>query len=219
MMNTKQKSAVKVAVVEDNDNLRDFLREILDGADGLKCVATCATGKEALSVLPVLAPAVVFMDINLPGGMDGVECVRQLIGLLPQTLVIMLTIQSNIQAIFQSLQAGACGYLHKPVQATEVIEAVREVVAGGSPMTADIARQVVQAFKTFQSQELQKDSLSDLTDREHEALRLLSEGYLYKEIADQMDVSWHTIHTHIRHIYEKLQVRSRKQAIAKYRGH
>ena len=175
--------------------------------------------KEALSVLPALKPTVVFMDINLPGGMDGVECVRQLVGLLPQTLVIMLTIQSNIQAIFQSLQAGACGYLHKPANVTEVIAAVHEVVAGGSPMTADIARQVVQAFKTFQNPGLQKKILPELSLREHEALRLLSEGYLYKEIAEQMEVSWHTVHTHIRRIYKKLQVRSRTQAIAKFRGH
>jgi DNA-binding NarL/FixJ family response regulator len=217
-MNTKKKSAVTVAVVEDNDNLRTSLREILEGAADMTCVATCATGNEAMTVLPALRPAVVFMDINLPGGMDGVECVRQLARVLPQTLVIMLTIQSNIQAVFQSLQAGACGFLHKPVYAKAVLEAVREVVAGGSPMTAGIARQVVQAFKAFPSPCVKAEPLPELTAREHEVLRLLTEGCLYKEIADQMAVSWHTVHNHIRHIYEKLQVRSRTQAIAKYRG-
>jgi len=107
-MNTRKPSPVTVAVVEDNADLRNSIREILEGADGMGCVAACATGEEALATLPAMRPTVVFMDINLPG-MNGVECVRQLIGHLPQTLVVMLTIQSNSNAVFESLQAGACG--------------------------------------------------------------------------------------------------------------
>jgi len=163
-------------------------------------------------------PDVVLSDINLPG-MSGVECIRQLVERLPKTLVVMLTIHSNISAIFESLQAGACGYLHKPVTAAELIAAVRDVVDGGSPMTAGIARQVVKAFKVMPRRDAQDGELSELTEREREVLRLLSEGALYKEIADEMGVSWHTVHNHIRHIYEKLHVRSRAQAVNKFLAH
>ena len=216
-MNNSESTAIAIAVVEDNKDLRNSIREILDGAEGVRCVAACATGEEALSVLPALHPAVVFMDINLPG-MNGVQCVSQLIELLPQSLVVMLTIQSNINAVFESLQAGACGYLHKPVHADAIVAAARDVVAGGSPMTAGIARQVVQSFKASPAVGSTTEPLPELTEREREVLRLLTEGYLYKEIAEKMGLSWHTVHNHIRHIYEKLHVRSRAQAVAKARG-
>jgi len=216
-MSVKSNSEITVAVVEDNTELSDSIREIIDGAEGMRCVATCPTGEKALTVLPSLKPRVVLMDINLPG-MSGLECVRHLIGRLPDTLVVMVTIHSNIDAIFQSLQAGACGYLHKPVKAGELIAAVREVVGGGSPMTAGIARQVVKAFKVIPRPEVQAGRPTDLTDREREVLTLLSEGALYKEIAERMEVSWHTVHNHIRHIYEKLHVRSRAQAVNKFRN-
>jgi DNA-binding NarL/FixJ family response regulator len=214
-MKTISKPEIRIAVTEDNGELCASLREIIDAADGMQCVATCPTGEKALSVLPALMPDVVLMDINLPG-MSGVECVHQLMERLPKTLVVMLTIHSNIDAIFQSLQAGACGYLHKPVTATELIAAVHEVVEGGSPMTAGIARQVVKAFKVIPRPSIHSEVLSDLTEREREVLRLLAEGALYKEIAEQMEVSWHTVHNHIRHIYEKLHVRSRAQAVNKF---
>jgi DNA-binding NarL/FixJ family response regulator len=216
-MNPSESNVITIAVVEDNNDLRNSIREILDGTEGVRCVATCATGEEAIAALPALHPAVVFMDINLPG-MNGVKCVSQLIELLPQALVVMLTIQSNINAVFESLQAGACGYLHKPVHADAIVAAARDVVAGGSPMTAGIARQVVQSFKVAPSAGTTTESLPELTEREREVLRLLTEGYLYKEIAEKMALSWHTVHNHIRHIYEKLHVRSRAQAIAKARG-
>jgi DNA-binding NarL/FixJ family response regulator len=215
-MNPAPPSVITVAVVEDNTDLRHSIREIVDGADGLRCVAACVSGEEALVALPPLRPMVVFMDINLPG-INGVECVSRLLENLPQALVVMLTIQSNINAVFQSLQAGACGYLHKPVLAHEIVAAVHDVVAGGSPMTAGIARQVVQSFKVPPAGTV-SEPFPDLTEREREVLRLLTEGCLYKEIADQIGLSWHTVHSHIRHIYEKLQVRSRSQAVAKARG-
>jgi len=213
---------ITVAVVEDNGALRQSLQEILDAKEGMKCVGVFSNGEEALRQLPQLEPAVVLMDINLPE-MTGVDCVRQLVKRMPQVLVIMVTIQSNIDAVFASLQAGACGYLHKPVYAKELLKSVRDVVAGGSPMSAGIARKVVQAFKTFplvptETVVKQHRDEQPLTDREHSVLDLLAQGYSYKEISDKIGVSWHTVHNHIRHIYEKLQVQSRGQAVAKFRS-
>lgn len=209
----KPPTITRVAVVEDSADLRGSLAAILDSTDGMACVAVCASGEEALAALPPVKPDVVFMDINLPG-ISGVECVRRFAELLPQTLIVMLTIRSNIDAVFDSLQAGACGYLHKPVHADALVASVREVVAGGSPMSAAIARKVVQSFRTRPA----VPAALPLTDRERTVLEYLSQGYLYKEIAEEMKVSWHTVHNHIRHIYEKLQVRSRAQAVAKFRG-
>jgi len=208
---------IRVAVVEDSADLRDSLRSILDSTDGMACVAVCASGEEALAALPPVKPDVVFMDINLPG-ISGVECVRRFAELLPRTLIVMLTIRSNIDAVFDSLQAGACGYLHKPVHADALVASVREVVAGGSPMSAAIARKVVQSFRTRPAAGPAAAAMLPLTDRERTVLEFLSQGYLYKEIAEEMKVSWHTVHNHIRHIYEKLQVRSRSQAVARFRG-
>jgi DNA-binding NarL/FixJ family response regulator len=213
-MSSKSRSEIKVAVVEDNAQLSRNIQEILDGEGDMRCVKTCTSGEEALAVLPALNPQVVLLDINLPG-MSGVECIPKLLELLPKTLVVMLTIHSNIDAVFQSLQAGACGYLHKPVKAGELIEAIREVVNGGSPMTMGIARQVVKAFKELPRPDVQSGEVSELTERERDVLRLLAEGALYKEIAEQIGVSFHTVHNHIRHIYVKLHVRSRTEAINK----
>ncbi len=208
---------VTVAVVEDNAELCASLRGILDSTEGMGCAAVCTTGEEALAKLPALRPDVVLMDINLPG-MSGVDCVRKLVEVLPKTLIVMLTIRSNIDAVFSSLQAGACGYLHKPVHAQDVIDSIREVVAGGSPMSAAIARKVVQSFKTQAVARPVSGVDHLLTERERTVLEYLAEGYIYKEIAEEMKVSWHTVHNHIRHIYEKLQVRSRAEAVARFRG-
>jgi len=217
MTTRKTRKTVTVAVVEDNADLCASVRGILDSTDGMICVATCTTGEEALGQLPALKPDVVFMDINLPG-MSGVECVRQLVALLPQSLIVMLTIRSNIDAVFASLQAGACGYLHKPVHADDVVASVREVASGGSPMSAAIARKVVQSFQSQPAAAPAGETALPLTEREFTVLEYLAKGYIYKEIAEEMKVSWHTVHNHIRHIYEKLQVRSRSQAVAKFRA-
>lgn len=205
---------IRVAIVEDQGGLRDSLREILSGSDGIVCVAACANAEQALAELPSAGPQVVFMDINLPG-MDGVACVRELGKLLPQALFVMLTVFDNTDAVFSSLEAGACGYLQKPVRAKDLIAAARDVMDGGSPMSAKIARLVVQAFKRPVPAEVTKESEVDLTIREQEVLNLLVKGFLYKEIAAHLQVSGHTVHFHIRHIYSKLQVRSRAQAVAK----
>ncbi|MCW1925684.1 response regulator transcription factor [Luteolibacter arcticus] len=205
---------IRVALVEDQAGLRDSLREILDGSEGITCVAACVNAEQALAELPGIKPQVVFMDINLPG-MDGVSCVRQLAGVLTETLFVMLTVHDNSDAVFSSLEAGACGYLQKPVRAADLVAAARDVMAGDSPMSAKIARLVVQAFKRPVPEKLPKSAEFELTVREREVLDLLVEGFLYKEIGEKLQISDHTVHFHIRHIYSKLQVRSRAQAVAK----
>ena len=205
---------LRVALVEDQRGLRELLQEALSHSEGIMCVAACANGEQALAELPAANPQVVFMDINLPG-MDGVACVRELTRLLPDTLFVMLTVYDNTDAVFRSLQAGACGYLQKPVKARELVAAAREVMAGGSPMTAKIARLVVQTFRPPTPPEAPAKAESELTTREQAVLDLLVAGFLYKEIAAQLQLSEHTVHFHIRNIYQKLQVRSRGQAVAK----
>lgn len=208
---------ITVALVEDQAGLRESLRDVIDGSENLRCVAACANAEQALKELPELNPQVVFMDINLPG-MDGVACVRELVTQCPEVLVIMLTAYDNTEAIFGSLEAGACGYFHKPIRRKELADAARSVVDGGSPMSAKIARMVVQTFKKPAPPEQPPHADFDLTAREQEILDLLVQGFLYKEIADRLDVSGHTVHFHIRNIYKKLQVRSRAQAVAIYLG-
>lgn len=205
---------ITVALVEDQAGLRDSLREVLENSEGLRCVGAFANAEQALAELPALNPRVVYMDINLPG-MDGVSCVHELVKLLPDVLVVMLTMYDNTDAIFSSLEAGACGYLHKPIRGRELVEASHDVVAGGSPMSAKIARMVVQKFQKPAPVASTEPPDYELTDREQEVLDLLVEGHLYKEIAAQLQISAHTVHFHIRHIYSKLQVRSRGQAVAK----
>lgn len=217
MLSSSSTETIRVALVEDQGGLRDSLREILSTSPGVDCVAACANAEQALIELPGLAPQVVFMDINLPG-MDGVTCVRELSARMPQTLFVMLTVYDNTDAVFSSLESGACGYLQKPVRAKELVAAAREVIAGGSPMSAKIARLVVQAFHKSPPSEVAKAPDFQLTEREQEVLDLLVKGHLYKEIADHLAVSSHTVHFHIRHIYQKLQVRSRAQAVAKVTG-
>lgn len=205
---------IRVALVEDQAGLRESLQEALSNSEEVRCVAAFANAQEALAKLPSLAPDVVFMDINLPG-MDGVSCVRELAKLLPDTLCVMLTVYDNTEAVFNSLQAGACGYLQKPVKARDLIAAAREVVAGGSPMTAKIARLVVQAFRKPIVPPAASEKEAELTAREQAVLDQLVAGFSYKEIGEKLQVSDHTVHFHIRNIYKKLQVRSRAQAVAK----
>jgi DNA-binding NarL/FixJ family response regulator len=201
-----------VAIVEDNSSVRMSLRAILEEAAGVQCVGAYATAEEALRELPPLAPQVVLMDINLPG-MDGVECVRRLAPLVPRTQFIMLTVHDDTEAIFESLAAGASGYLLKPVRSAALIAAVRDVYSGGSPMTSYIARKVVQSFKRPIPPAAQTESLSA---RELEILNLLTKGRAYKEIASDLGVTYRTVNTHIEHIYQKLHVRSRAEAVAKF---
>jgi DNA-binding NarL/FixJ family response regulator len=152
------------------------------------------------------------MDINLPG-MNGVNCVRELKKNLPQIQVMMLTVYEDTEYIFNALAAGANGYMLKRTSSKELLEAIREVHRGGSPMTMHIARKVVQSFQQTAGTALPTENLSE---REQQVLDLLSQGLMYKEIAEKLGISYETVHTYIRRIYEKLQVRTRTEAVAKF---
>ncbi|HEX5400165.1 MAG TPA: response regulator transcription factor [Verrucomicrobiae bacterium] len=202
---------ISVSIVEDNDKLRGTLARVLNRAADFRCVSQHPSGEEALKELPQIKPNVVLMDINLPG-MNGVECVRQLKPLLPETQVMMLTVYEDTENIFNALAAGANGYMLKRTSSKELIEAIHEVQRGGSPMTMHIARKVVQSFQ--KSAPAQPEGI--LSEREQQVLDLLSQGLIYKEIADKLQISYETVHTYIRRVYEKLQVRTRTEAVAKF---
>jgi DNA-binding NarL/FixJ family response regulator len=211
---TSPESLITVAIVEDDPAVRSSLRQILRTASDVRCVAEYPNAEDAIRNWPQLPPQVAILDINLPG-MSGVECVRRLAEKWPGTQFMMLTVYDHNDAIFDSLAAGAHGYLVKPARAAELLTAVRDVHSGGAPMTSNIARRVVQAFKRPVANG-PRAGMETLSEREAEVLDLLAQGYLYKEIAVKMGVSYHTIHSHVRHIYEKLHVRSRAQAVAMY---
>jgi len=209
-----KKPPISVAIVEDVRGTRESLIELLKRAPGLKCASAFSNGEEALRSLPAVAPDVVLMDINLPG-MSGVQCTTQLKSLLPKTQILMLTAYENSELIFESLRAGASGYLMKNTEPDEIIQAIEQVHAGGSPMSMQIARKVVSHF-----QEIKKSApeFEQLTLRENEILSLLAKGFLYKEIADQLHISLHTVRGHVHLVYEKLHVQSRSEAIIKFLG-
>ena len=194
--------------------VRQSLANILRRGPGVVCVGEYGDAEEAVREIPRVKPKVVLMDINLPG-MSGVDCVRRLSELTPQTQIVMLTVYDNTDAIFKSLAAGACGYLLKPISSAQLLSAVRDVYAGGVPMTSDIARKVLQTFKEPAPAAFDAETLSA---REQEVLNFLAKGYLYKEIAEQLNIAYGTVHTYIERIFKKLQVRSRAQAVAKYLG-
>ncbi len=203
---------IRLAIVEDDAVIRRSLSRIVDEARGLRCLAACATGEEALKQLPDLQPDVVLMDINLPQ-MSGIECVRRLRELLPKTQVLMLTVYEDSDLIFRALRAGASGYLLKRSEPEQLLGAIHDVLHGGSPMTSQIARKVVQAFRASSEAE---NLTMKLTEREAEILDCLAKGYANKEIADRLNVSVPTVRSHLRNIYEKLHVHSRTEAVAKY---
>ncbi len=206
-----EKKTKTVAIVEDDAEVRQSLALVLDRAPDIRCVGF-ATAEDALREIPGIRPRILLMDVNLPG-MSGVECVRKLAPLVPGTLILMLTVHDDTDTIFDALSAGASGYLLKPVRTTELLSAIRDVQAGGAPMTSNIARKVVQSFKKPLPREADFEMLSP---REREILDLLAQGYIYKEIADQLGIAYRTVHTHIERTYAKLHVRSRAQAVAKY---
>ena len=203
---------ITVSIVEDNDQLRGTLAQVINRVEGFKCLSHYGNAEDALKDLPQIKPEVVLMDINLPG-MNGVECVRQLKQLLPAMQVMMLTVYEDTENIFNALAAGASGYLLKRTKSAELIEAIREVHTGGSPMTTHIARKVIQSFQRSGPSSSPSENLSQ---REQEVLECLSQGFLYKEIAEKLGISYETVHTYIRRIYEKLQVRTRTEAVAKF---
>ncbi|MGA2749630.1 MAG: response regulator transcription factor [Verrucomicrobiota bacterium] len=203
---------ISVAIVEDDAVTRRSLSQIVDDARGMRCVVACATGEDALKLLPAARPEVVVMDINLPQ-MSGIECVRRLREQLPKTQVLMLTVYEDSDSIFRALRAGASGYLLKRSEPEQLLEAIRDVLHEGSPMTSQIARKVVQAFHA--SEDAENLSMK-LTEREAEVLDYLAKGYANKEIADKLGLSLPTVRSHLRSIYDKLHVRSRTEAVAKY---
>ena len=203
---------ITVSIVEDNEQLRNTLARVLNRSDGFKCLSHYGTAEDALKDLPQVKPEAVLMDINLPG-INGVECVRQLKQLLPELQVIMLTVYEDTDNIFSALAAGATGYMLKRTKTPELLEAIREVHRGGSPMTTHIARKVTQSFLKAGPSPQPTENLSQ---REQEVLDCLSQGFLYKEIAEKLGISYETVHTYIRRIYEKLQVRTRTEAVAKF---
>ena len=205
--------AIKITIVEDNAAVRASMINILEGAPDCECVGAFSSGEEALREIPKLKPQVVLMDISLPG-MNGVECVRQLAKVMELPQILMLTVHEDPDSIFNSLAAGAAGYLLKPVRAAKLLAAVKDVYAGGAPMTSNIARKVVQSFKRVTP--TARPTAENLSPRELDVLNYLVKGFSYKETAEAMGISYATVHSHIEHIYHKLHVQSRAQAVARY---
>ena len=204
--------SIRVGLVEDDEGIRASLGDILGRSKTCHLVCSCADAESALTTLAQHQPEVVLMDINLPG-MNGIECVRQLKKRLPAAQVIMLTVYGDNERLFCSLMAGASGYLLKSTPSAKLLEAIQDVRAGGSPMTPQIARRVVQYFRTISQPASELDLL---TPREKQLLDQLSQGFLYKEIVANLGMSLDTVRTHIRNIYEKLHVHSRTEAVVKY---
>jgi DNA-binding NarL/FixJ family response regulator len=205
---------IRVSIVEDDLPAREILADWIQQAEGFHFVSGFECAEDGLTHLPLQKPDVVLMDIKLPG-MTGVECVRQLKPLLPQTQFVMHTVYEDSNHIFDALQSGATGYLLKQSPHEELLAALKYVHAGGSPMTSYIARRVALCFPSTPAQSETDDNLL-LSPREREVLERLARGFLYKEIAEAMNISIRTVDTYIRRIYEKLHVRSRSQAVAKF---
>jgi DNA-binding NarL/FixJ family response regulator len=205
---------IKVIIVEDDSGLRETLVALLKREKLLECLHACAHAEEAMKVIPASRPDVVIMDINLPR-MDGIQCVQKLKVECPQTQFLMLTMYEDGDLIFQSLMAGASGYLLKRSTPEELVSAIQEVHAGGAPMSRQIARKVIDHFHGGQKKSAELESL---TEREQQILALLAKGFLYKEIADQLGISVETVRGHLHRVYEKLHVHSRTEAVLKFLG-
>ena len=206
------KKTITVSIVDDEADLREHIGGYLAATGHIRCVSAYASGEEALEHLPTDKPDVILMDINM-GDMDGIECVRRLSDRMPGAQVLMLTVFEDTERIFRALTAGASGSLLKRLSPKKLVEAIEEVCAGGSPMSAPIARKVVQSFKSTPAH---GDETADLSPRERAVLDGLTAGLAYKQIADQLSVSIHTVRNYIRRIYEKLHVRTRTEAVAKF---
>jgi DNA-binding NarL/FixJ family response regulator len=206
--------SIKISIVEDQPEMRESLVAWLGDAPGLRCVGAHATGEEALKRIPEENPDVVLMDINLTG-MNGIQCVARLKESLPKTQVLMLTTYDEGDMIFDSLRAGANGYLLKNMPQAELVEAVQQVHNGGAPMSLQIARKVI---NHFHQNKKPNPEIEQLTGREYEILKLLAKGYMYKEIADQLSITMSTVRSHVCAVYDKLHVHSRSQAAKKLAG-
>lgn len=203
-------SKITVAIVEDTEIIRESLKALISGMEGFNCVGVFADAEEALVQIPLLCPDVVLMDIGLPG-ISGIECVNRLKGQCIRTQYLMCTIFEDDENIFEALKAGATGYILKKTSPVKILEAISELHQGGSPMSGQIARRVIQAMH----QPKKNDAIESLTERETEILQLLAKGLRYKEISDKLFISIATVRTHIHNTYEKLQVQSRTDALNK----
>jgi DNA-binding NarL/FixJ family response regulator len=203
---------ISVSIVDDEKKLCESIATFLNDSPGFRCLSIYGSAQAALQRLPADRPDVVLMDINM-AGMDGIECVRGLKVVAPQIQILMLTVYEDTEQIFKALAAGATGYLLKRLEPGELLQAIRDVHAGGSPMSNSIARKVVASFQAANRAGEQQNLLSP---REEAVLDCLAQGLAYKQIGDKLDISINTIRTHLRHIYEKLHVQSRTEAVAKY---
>jgi len=203
---------ISVSIVDDEKMLCKSIATFLDGSAGFRCLSIYGSAEAALKHLPVDRPDVVLMDINM-AGMDGIECAKQLKILAPQIQIMMLTVYEDTERIFKALAAGATGYLLKRLEPDELLQAIRDVHVGGSPMSNSIARKVVASFQQADAAGKKQNLLSA---REQAVLDCLAQGLAYKQIGDQLGISINTIRSHLRHIYEKLHVQSRTEAVAKY---
>lgn len=206
------KKPITFSIVDDDSILREKIAVFVGATPGFRCISQYETAEEALAHLPQDKPEVVLMDINLEGT-SGIDCVRDLKPLLPESQFLMLTVFEDTKKIFHAITAGASGYLLKRMPPEKLIEAIREVHEGGSPMSAPIARSVVQMLRNVPQP---SESVESLTDRQRQVLDGLAAGKAYKQIADETGTSIHTVRTYIRRIYEKLHVHSRTEAVAKY---
>jgi DNA-binding NarL/FixJ family response regulator len=203
---------ITVSIVEDDRRVRESLSVLVNGAENIRCQGVYGSAEEALDGIPQGKPDVVLMDINLPG-ISGIECVRKLKGQMPKLQILMLTMYEDDEKVFQSLVAGASGYLVKRTSPAELLKAIEEVNSGASPMSGKIARTVVEYFQKLQHTAPQQEYLSK---REEEILNLLVKGYRYKEIAEALAIGYETVRSHLKNIYDKLHVHSRTEAVVKY---
>ncbi len=211
---------ISVCIVDDNNELRAALEEIVSMSNGYKCAATMSTADDAIRKLPLLKPDVVLMDINLGGGETGIDCVRELKPRMHSTNFMMCTVYEEDEKIFEALNAGASGYILKKTAPNRLLEAIRELYQGGAPMSSQIARKVVAAFQkqSMGGTATSGNDLAVLSNREKEILELLSRGLMYKEIAAALFIGQETVRKHVYHVYEKLHVSNRVEAVNKYYG-
>ena len=207
---------ISVAIVEDNNDIRLALEQIIETADAYTFAGSCVSGEEALIKLPILNPNVVLMDIGL-GGISGIEVVRELKISYPEILFMMCTIYDEDEKIFEALSAGANGYILKKTSPAKLLEGIKELIEGGAPMSSQIARKVVAAFQN-KPVAVADTALDMLSKREKEILEMLSTGLLYKEISEKLSISAETVRKHVYHVYEKLHVSNRIEAVNKFFG-
>jgi DNA-binding NarL/FixJ family response regulator len=206
---------IKVAIVEDDDDIREGLAVLINGSPGYRCVGTYADAEQAIARLPAQTPDIVLMDIQLRK-MSGIECTEKLKEAYPDLQIMILTVYEDDDRVFKSLAAGATGYVLKKTPPAELLEAISRLHAGGSPMSDRIARKVVQEFRQTGTS---SKEMENLTDREMEVLSFVAKGYQDKAIAEKLFISSETVRSHVRNMYQKLHVRSRTQAAVKFLRH